>query len=684
VGEETAAVGSEQLALLRSTVRSSTTRPPPPVAAELPVARVAVDVQLAHLDRAFDYLVPETLSLGAVPGARVKVRFAGRDVAGFVLERSEGSEHLGRLAMLRRVVSPEPVLSPEIAALARAVADRYAGTLADVLRLAVPPRHARVEGQVPKAAPEPGSPAGDGDGGAWAAYGSGPELLAAIARGGAPHAVWSALPGPHPRTGAWPRWPVDLAAVVQACATSDRGALVVVPDRRDVDLVADAVDEVLGAPVALRLTADLGPAERYRRWLAVRRGTARIVVGTRAAAFAPVRDLGLVVVWDDGDDLHKEPRAPYPHTRDVLLLRAHLEGAAALVGGFAVTAEAAELVKQGWAHAVGASRATVRRLAPLVQAPTADHDDSDPAWRGRVPTGALEVVRKGLESGPVLVQVPRGGYVPALACARCRAPARCALCPGPLALGGADRLPQCRWCGRAAPAWECGTCRSTALRAPVVGASRTAEELGRAFPVTPVIRSGADHVVARVVDRPSLVISTTGAEPVADGGYAAALLLDGWLLLDRADLRAGEEAFRRWMVAASLVRPAASGGRVVVLAPARSRAVQAMVRWDPFGHAERELDDRAAAGLPPAIRLAAIEGEPDAVADLIAAATTLPSSADVLGPVTLADGTTRALVRAPHADAAALAAALRAAQAVRSARKAVGSVKVELDPLQLA
>ena len=106
---------------------------------DLPVARVAVDVSLAHLDRPFDYLVPERLSAVAVPGCRVRVRFAGQLAGGYLLARAAASDHPGRLAYLERVVSPEPVLRPEIAALAREVADRYAGTLADVLRLAIPP-----------------------------------------------------------------------------------------------------------------------------------------------------------------------------------------------------------------------------------------------------------------------------------------------------------------------------------------------------------------------------------------------------------------------------------------------------------------------------------------------------------------------------------------------------------------
>ena len=118
-----------------------------PVAAQLPVARVAVDVPLAHLDRPFDYLVPERMAESAARGCRVRVRFAGQLTGGYLLERVSASDHPGRLATLERVVSPEPVLTPEVAALAREVADRYAGTLADVLRLAIPPRHARVEAE---------------------------------------------------------------------------------------------------------------------------------------------------------------------------------------------------------------------------------------------------------------------------------------------------------------------------------------------------------------------------------------------------------------------------------------------------------------------------------------------------------------------------------------------------------
>jgi len=186
-----------------------------------------------------------------------------------------------------------------------------------------------------------------------------------------------------------------------------------------------------------------------------------------------------------------------------------------------------------------------------------------------------------------------------------------------------------------------------------------------------------------------LVIATPGAEPVADGGYGAALLLDGWALLSRADLRAGEEALRRWQNAAALVRPASEGGRVVVLADSSLRAVQALVRFDPVGHAERELAERVALGFPPAVTFAELSGAPDAVAELVAT-TALPPDADLLGPVPLAwrrgsEGSeqVRTLVRVPRSSGADLAAALQDAQGVRSARKAAEWVRVRVDPIDI-
>jgi primosomal protein N' (replication factor Y) (superfamily II helicase) len=676
------------------------------VSERLPVARVAVDISLAHLDRPFDYLVPSSMDEAAGPGVRVRVRFAGQLVDGYLLERVQTSEHQGRLARLERVISPEPVLAPEIFELARAVADRYAGTLADVLRLAIPPRHATAERETPRApaSPSPAALRATPGPGPWTRYAAGPAFLDGLAQGRPVRAAWSALPGSAlpgsalPGSGpAGPGWAAEIAVAAATTAAAGRGVVIVVPDARDLDHVGIALTAAGQEHVCL--TADLGPAERYRRWLAVRRGLVRVVAGTRAAMFAPVAELGLVVLWDDGDDLHAEPRAPYPHAREVLALRAHRTGAAALIGGFARTTELTQLVAGGWARPLAGRPEVLRQVAPRTRAAPdeAELARDAAAMTARLPSLALRTARQaltgggreGIADGPVLVQVPRRGYLTAIACARCRTQARCATCGGPLEIGGSHETPGCRWCGALAADWTCARCGAGQLRAVVTGAARTAEELGRAFPGVPVRTSGGQHVLAAVPAEPALVIATPGAEPVAPGGYAAALLLDGWALLGRPSLRAAEEALRRWLNAAALVRPA---GSVVVLADAALPAVQALIRWDPVLFAERELAERAELGFPPAVRMASVTGAAEAVADFVAAAS-LPPQAEVLGPVPVdappgpgvsAETLERALIRIDRGDGLALARALHTAQATRSARKDGGAVRVQLDPAEVA
>ncbi|WP_320067936.1 primosomal protein N' [Micromonospora sp. RTGN7] len=635
-----------------------------------------MDVPLAHLDRPFDYLVPAELDDVAIPGTRVKVRFAGQLVDGWLLERADDSGHTGKLAYLEKVVSPEPVLAPEIAQLARAVADRYAGSLADVLRLAVPPRHARVEKE-PHEPGEPPAPLDPPDPGGWGAYPAGPAFLRALTEGRPARAVWSALPGED--------WPARYAEAVAATVAGGRGAVVVVPDARDLDRLDAALTAALGPGRHVALAAAAGPARRYRAFLAARRGEVSVVVGTRAAMFAPVARLGLVAVVDDGDDLHAEPRAPYPHAREVLLTRAGLAEAAALVGGYARSAEAQLLVETGWAREVVADRATVRARTPAI-APTGDDPQlaRDPgAATARLPSLAWSAARDAIRAdAPVLVQVPRRGYLPSISCAECRTPARCPHCAGPLALPSAEGIPACRWCGRVNAAYACPECGGRRLRAAVTGARRTAEELGRAFPGVPVRTSGREEVLTTVPGGAGLVVATPGAEPVAEGGYGAVLLLDSWAMLTRADLRAGEEALRRWLAAAALARPAAAGGRVVVVADGALAPVQALLRWDAAWFAARELAERRELGFPPAVRMASVTGSADAVADLLAE-TRLPEEAELLGPVPADGEKERMLVRVPRARAAALAGALHSAAGVRAARKAADPVRLQVDPLSL-
>ncbi len=646
-------------------------------------------LSVPHLDREFDYVVAAEQSDDAQPGVRVRVRFHGRLVDAFVLERRSGTDHPGQLGWLDRVISAEPVLTPEVRRLVDAVAARYAGTRPDVLRLAVPPRHAAAEKTQLQVCPLPVVDPVDESG--WARYVGGGKFFDALQEGRAARAVWQALPSE--------QWSVRLAEAAAAAISGGHGVLIVVPDQRDIDVMLPAATAVIDESAVVALAAGMGPSARYRRWLSVLRGQARLVIGTRSAVFAPVDKLGLVIVWDDGDDSLAEPRAPYPHAREVAMLRAHQLRCAALIGGYSRTAEAHALVATGWAHDLLAPRPVVRAEAPRVIAldDTGYAEERDPAARtARLPSVALRTARAALERGtPVLIQVPRRGYVPSVACGRCRTIARCRHCMGPLSLS--DREADgavCRWCGRIDTGVKCRRCGAGELRAVVVGARRTAEELGRAFAGVSVITSAGDSVHSEIGAGPALVVATPGAEPRAPDGYGAALLLDSWSLLGRQDLRAAEDTLRRWMSAAAQVHSRAAGGVVVVVAESAIPTVQALIKWDPVGHAEAELAGRSAVGLPPAVHIAAVDGASDAVAALLAQAT-LPDGVDVLGPVDLPPGVRRPpatasedhvirmLIRARREEGLDLAAALRQATAVTSARHDHEAVRVQIDPLHI-
>ncbi len=616
----------QQLSLLQGFPASAAEASGPALAAQLPVARVLIESSLPHLDRPFDYSVPAVLDADALPGVRVKVKFNGQELTGYLLERTAGSDAGHPLVPLHKVLSPVPVLTPAVAELAGRIASRYAGTVSDVLRVAVPPRMAKLEKEfAPDGRLDPElfgtemfglatdvslpSPAA---GSVWARTATVRPSSSHLAAGESPRAVLTALQGYGP--GGWPRM---VAEAVAAVRISGRGAVVVVPDYRDLDRVESALLELLPAGDVARLTADDGQTPRYRSFLRVLSGAAGVAVGTRSAAYAPVRNLGLVVCWDDGDDLHIEQRSPYAHSREVLLLRAGQEGAACLLAAHSRSTETERLVASGWAQSVEAERTVLRRTVPRVLNTADSYElEHDPLARiARLPGAAWRAAKEGLERGPVLVQVARAGYAPSLVCETCREPARCTACSGPLAIagpGGSSAVPQCRWCSSPAPAWRCGTCNGVRLRRGATGALRTAEELGRAFPGKPVITSSGDQIKATVAgdDGPR-----GGHRRCRTGGHRR--------------VRRGPAARRR--LAAAPGKPEGGGGRspplvqrrgpgaagteggLVVITADDAAGVGALLRWDPAGYASRELALRQELQLPPAVRVASVTGGRTAV-----------------------------------------------------------------------
>ena len=692
------------------------------VVSELPVASVRLVGVLPHLDRPFEYAVtPDTAAAG--PGMRVRVRFSGKDTEGIVLERRAEPTTDRALAPLHRLVSDDVVVPPAMMRVCEDVAERSAGTVGDVLRLALPPRHARAEKADRAAAEKEEAAAAEAEAEAAedlesteSADDAEPAATTDAAEAGhdeqtVPAADPSAEAPVAPRhadrypglaallsragsaEGPVPRAslvldPVDpwtaIAAESIAALGPDRGALVIAPDQRDVARLSRVLTERGIAHEVLAGTE--GPEKRYRTFRRILRGATRVVLGSRSAAFAPVQDLALVICWDEADDLLEEPRAPYPHTRTVLQCRSAEERCALLFLAASESVTMRALTDAGYLARLDPVPAPVTAVRPRIVAMDQYlRDREGPSGRSRLPQEAMRVLRKGLQGGPVLVQVPRTGYAPAIACTFCGTRARCPECAAPLSQRGRNGPLHCTVCGRREDGYRCPECDRTHVRAMVIGSTRTAEELHRAFPDAPLKVAGGAHgpLEDDAVPEHGIVVATPGAEPAPPGRYSACLLLDADAMLGRAAFDADVEAVRRWRGAISLVRTAEEGGEVLVVGTSTLPAIRDLVAHRSALFLDRVLEDRRELDLPPFRRVAEVVGEREACRGFLET-TELPDGTEVLGPVDLEGpdqaGRARAVLRIEPRRSRELAAALRSGVAARSARKDRGSLRVRLDP----
>ena len=644
----------------------------PPRSRSAEIARVLVDVDLPHIDRPLDYVVPEKLIDQATVGNLVRVRFSGARVDGWIIERTR-RDVLDDAAHIESVSSSIPVLTPALYETARRIAGRFLATTSQVLSLAIPPRHARGETRVLEQAPlpwprleAPSASAG------WGAYSAGEALLSRLSSGESPRAVVTALR---------PLMRCCLSDAVAATVASGRSVIVVTPTGEEATRYARSLEEDLGVPVAVT-GGEVAPEERYRIHAAATLGRVPIVVGTRSAVWVPCASLGLIIICDDGDDRHRERRFPRCDSLDVAVQRCAVEGAGLLVASYARSVKAQALVRSGWAASLEPFPGALRDATPRVHL----HGVTEAQREGasghmRIPQAALRMIRQGLREGVVLIQVGASGYWPTVVCRRCGERARCRHCSGPLALGSGGEMT----CSRASVSWRCPHCSGTDLRAARVGSTRTAEEIARNLPDASVLESSAAHRINRQLPaRPTVVVATPGAEPDVDGGYAGAIILDAHALAGRAELWAPEEAARRWLNALSLVRPGHPG---LVVGTIPDALGQALVRWAPTDYADRLLDEREALGFFPATTMVALDG-PSAQVRQVAEQVIREGGAELVGTVVRPatregeENEVRTLVRTPLAGAAAMLAVLADIRRSRSARK-VPLVKMSVNPPEL-
>ena len=526
-------------------------------------ARVVFQSPLPALDREFEYSVPSDLAESIVVGQRVRVSFAGQIKEGFVVKLTDSKEFSGKVAEIGELVSRIPVLTSSSYSLAKAIAERQCCAIGEILSNMVPKRSVRVENAfsyLPRRTPNLGP------GKRWA------ELV---------HPVADSATG-------IPLFIQRITEITSRYLEEGRSVIVVVPDFRDLARLKAMFFGAIDPSIIHIVDSSEVASEKYLSFLNQLTSAVGVVLGTRNAIYSPMPDSAALVIWDDGDQSHQDQQAPYLTTREIALLRQSLFGSPI--------------------HFLSHSRSTeVQRLINIGYLEEQPHDN----WRPRVSltegkgldSRSFQVIKRGLTTGPVLVQVATPGVARSLFCDSCGVRSMCSNCNGPLWLNSLGQI-SCRWCGQLNLNFRCSKCSQTKLKQGAAGATRWAEQLGKSFPGIAIREISAEQVDHQIPSKPAIIICTPGIEPIAIGGYSAVVLLDCSSQLNQDSLRAPEDGLRSWLNALAFMNKTGEAIAVGV-----SDEVSAALSLGEISKTVNAmLAEREQLGFPPAKRFVSATG----------------------------------------------------------------------------
>jgi primosomal protein N' (replication factor Y) len=588
------------------------------------VARVLVDTGVFHLDQKYDYSVPEKLSDVVVPGVRVQLPFGNRETEGIVVERVAQPERAGTLKTISKVLSPHVVATPALLDLIDKAADFYCCNPWDLVRSAIPPRVAGVDKEIPVV-----------------------HQASHVSKSRKPTVFQSFKPfvSSHEQIS-------DIVSDFKNLGS----VLIVAPDERDVEKIVESLSSTFND--VLKLSSASTREERYRNFLLSMRLNSSIVVGTRSAIFAPVRNLAAIIIYKESSPDHYELRAPGWNSSAIAKMRAESEGLALVLTGFTPSVRVA--------HEIDAR--TIKFVNQRTQVNVQAFVPSDGTL---LPGRIFSEIKKALKKGPVLFIAPRKGYGNALLCSHCRNVALCK-CGGRLSVASKGLAPTCAHCGSSFPAWRCSYCDRDKQYLAGRGIDRAAEEISRAFPGFPVVISAGDVIKESVDSKPALVLSTPGAQPQVNGGYAAVVVLDAIRFFSHTDINGQERARELLFETASMVNV---DGQVLLVLDDSHPVVAAIARWNIAPLLKRELADRDELMLPPSVSSAVLVTD-QAVAPVIVSGlkkaledSRLPTSTRIYGPTLLPKGQAKIVVHVSHGESSDLAKILHELQRKRSISK---------------
>jgi len=538
------------------------------------VAKVRFSSTLPQLDKEFDYLVPQDLESKLGVGYLVQVPFGNgaKEKTGVVTSIDDESETRDKLLSVASISSITTVLSQEQLALCKSVAARQAGTVGELLSTAIPKRFIRIE-KLLKYEEQ-----------------TVPDHSQRIAASHLSKHLES-----NPRTYFMPKllgnlddsgWSTEFALAALNEYLLGRSSLVVLPDFAELERFERSLLSLGLQSISYRHSSADNGSHRHLNHLRAS-STIGINYGLRSACFAPAKNLGLILLWDDGDESHVEQSSPYWHSREVLLQRAELESTKLALASHAPSAEVVRLIELG-------------HLIPSVSVGNKP-SSSITELNDRLDASSFALVSNALKAGSsVLVQIANAGWASSLTCVSCKELRVCPQCSASIWIDPSGRF-RCRACKHSMVLSPC-KCGKTATRPTVLGASAMAQQLERSFPDYSVLHSNGDNRLTKLTGQSLLVVSTPGAEPEVEGGYSVVLIADAARMVGAPRLRALEQSVGRWANAISL----ANHNAQIIFVGLKEALAARMQSLDFLGAVRDDFADRVDLALPPQTRIASI------------------------------------------------------------------------------
>ena len=546
------------------------------------------------LDRTFTYAVPDDTELEI--GSRVVAPFGGRNLTGHVVALHDRlPTGIREVRSVTRLANAEPLFDESYLVLARWIAGMYFDSLGSVLS-AMTPGAKRESVMSLFGGDEPGPAAERVD-----LTDEQQKAITTVFSEGGLFYVYGV-------TGSG-KTEVFLQAAERTIAEG-RSVIYLVPEIALTHQLLDSIQNRFGAQVAL-LHSRLTPSQRLAEWQRIRRGEALLVIGARSAVFAPVRNLGLVVLDEEHDGSYKSGSSPRYHARQVAMKRIADSGGRLVMGSATPSVEAWELMAAGRITRIDLTARVSGGAMPALELVDLRRDEGP--LSSRLVAALRAAHAEGRQS---ILFLNRRGFAHYFFCRSCSWEMKCTRCSVGLTYHKSrDRL-ICHYCGYSTrPVSTCPECGSVDLGFAGYGTERVEEELHRRFPEWTVRRLDTDAVRKKGVleqtiseFRDGKVDLLLGTQMVAKGLNFPGVKLVGIILADSAlhlpDFRAAERTFALITQVAGRAGRYHTDGQVIIQTyQPENGAIRSALRSDLVGFYDAELTVRRDLEFPPFARL---------------------------------------------------------------------------------